>query len=117
MNARVVTLGETMALMTSEQLGPLQHTASLALGIGGAESNVAIGLRRLGVPARWIGKIGDGLNQSINGETPHESVPRKRQSTKRCWLQRLGGGGRRPGLCRLVLRCGCWLAVLGIISA
>jgi 2-dehydro-3-deoxygluconokinase len=28
-------------------------------GIGGSESNVAIGVRRLGVPATWIGRVGD----------------------------------------------------------
>ena len=31
----------------------------MSFGIGGSESNVAIGVRRLGVPATWIGRIGD----------------------------------------------------------
>jgi 2-dehydro-3-deoxygluconokinase len=31
----------------------------MAFGIGGSESNVAIGARRLGVPSTWIGRLGD----------------------------------------------------------
>lgn len=56
---RVVTLGETMALMRTREIGSLRHATELALGIGGAESNVAIGLQRLGVDATWIGRVGD----------------------------------------------------------
>jgi len=55
----VVTFGETMALLSSETHGPLQHSRSLALGIGGAESNVAIALSRLGERVTWIGKVGE----------------------------------------------------------
>ena len=33
----VVTLGETMALMSSTGLGPLQHERTMTLGIGGSE--------------------------------------------------------------------------------
>jgi 2-dehydro-3-deoxygluconokinase len=57
--AGVVTLGETMALLTAEQVGPLRHAKSLRLTIAGAESNLAIGVRRLGVPAAWLGRVGD----------------------------------------------------------
>lgn len=57
--ARVVTLGETMALLTPDRVGALAHVPGMALSVGGAESNVAIGLRRLGVPATWIGRVGD----------------------------------------------------------
>lgn len=55
--AGVLTFGETMASMRS--------TRSIALGdpftvsVAGAESNVAIGLARLGHPVRWVGRIGD----------------------------------------------------------
>ena len=43
MSARVATVGETMALMRSRDIGSLRHISDLVLGIGGAESNVAIG--------------------------------------------------------------------------
>ena len=33
----VVTLGETMALLASTTVGPLQHTRTMTLGIGGSE--------------------------------------------------------------------------------
>jgi 2-dehydro-3-deoxygluconokinase len=55
----VVTFGETMALVSADKQGPLQHSAALSLGIGGAESNVAIALRRLGAEVTWIGKLGE----------------------------------------------------------
>jgi 2-dehydro-3-deoxygluconokinase len=54
-----VTIGETMALLTAERTGPLRHVPSMSVGIGGAESNVATALQRLGVPATWIGRVGD----------------------------------------------------------
>lgn len=55
----VVTLGETMGLIRASEIGSLRHIGSLALGIGGAESNVAVALRRLGVPVAWFGRVGD----------------------------------------------------------
>jgi sugar/nucleoside kinase (ribokinase family) len=33
----LVTLGETMALFTSERVGPLRHAATMRVGIAGAE--------------------------------------------------------------------------------
>jgi 2-dehydro-3-deoxygluconokinase len=56
---RVITAGETMALMVPPGPGRLRHATSLALSIGGAESNVAIGLARLGIPSSWISMLGD----------------------------------------------------------
>ncbi|MGP4086063.1 sugar kinase [Streptomyces sp. KR55] len=55
----VVTVGETMALLAAERTGPLSHVPSMSVGVGGAESNVAIALQRLGVPATWIGRVGE----------------------------------------------------------
>lgn len=72
---RVVTIGETLALMSTEKYGPLQHSPSLSLGVGGAESNVAIGLRRLGVDTTWIGKVGaDSLGDLVLREIGAEGV-------------------------------------------
>ncbi len=56
---RVVTLGETMGLLSNTQPGPLAHASTMQLGIGGSESNVAIGLSRLGVDVIWFGRVGD----------------------------------------------------------
>ena len=71
----VLTLGETMALMSSPEAGPLAHAAMLRLGIGGSESNVAIGLQRLDVQAVWCGRVGDdSLGQLVVREIRAEGV-------------------------------------------
>ena len=56
---RVVTAGETMVLVVPPGPGRLRHAGAVSLSIGGAESNVAIGLSRLGVPAAWAGALGE----------------------------------------------------------
>lgn len=58
---QVVTLGETMGLVSSESTGPLMRGSSMRLSFGGSESNVAIGLRRLGVPSAWVGRVGEDM--------------------------------------------------------
>ena len=55
----VVTIGESMLLAVPPSPGRLRHAASVLLKMGGAESNVAIGLARLGVRAAWMGLLGD----------------------------------------------------------
>ena len=54
----VVTLGETMALVAAPEIGLLRHATSLRLSCGGAESNVAVGVARLGHRVAWIGRVG-----------------------------------------------------------
>ena len=56
---RVVTAGETMVLVVPTAPGRLRHATGVALSIGGAESNVAIGLSRLGVPSSWVSALGE----------------------------------------------------------
>lgn len=58
-DVEVVTAGETMLLGTPAHPGRLRHAASLELKIGGAESNLAIALSRLGVSAGWVSCLGD----------------------------------------------------------
>lgn len=55
----VVTIGETLAVLSGQATGPFRPMASLYLSSAGAESNVAIGLSRLGHRASWIGRLGD----------------------------------------------------------
>lgn len=52
----VVTFGETMAALRAH--GALRLGGSLGLSVAGAESNVAIGLARLGHRVRWAGRVG-----------------------------------------------------------
>jgi 2-dehydro-3-deoxygluconokinase len=55
----LLTLGETLALLRPPGVGALRHAHELQLSVGGAESNVAIGLARLDRRARWVGRVGD----------------------------------------------------------
>jgi 2-dehydro-3-deoxygluconokinase len=55
----LLAVGETMVLLTAAEVGRLRHAGSFTLGVAGAESNVAIGARRLGCPAAWVGRVGD----------------------------------------------------------
>jgi 2-dehydro-3-deoxygluconokinase len=48
-----------MVLVVPSAPGRLRHATNLSLSIGGAESNVAIGLARLGIPASWVSALGD----------------------------------------------------------
>jgi 2-dehydro-3-deoxygluconokinase len=58
-NLDVITAGETMVLGVPQRPGRLRHAGSLELKIGGAESNLAIALSRLGLSAGWVGYLGD----------------------------------------------------------
>jgi 2-dehydro-3-deoxygluconokinase len=58
-NLDVITAGETMVLGVPPRPGRLRHAGSLELKIGGAESNLAIALSRLGLSAGWAGYLGD----------------------------------------------------------
>lgn len=69
----VVTVGETMGLIQAIEPGPLRHARYLSLSVAGAESNVAIGVRRMGHPATWIGRLGrdemgDLVEATLRGE-------------------------------------------------
>src|SRR5919199_2306027 len=55
----VVSLGETMVLLVAEQPGPLREATTFRRHVAGAESNVAIGVVRLGHSAGWISRVGD----------------------------------------------------------
>lgn len=55
----VVTFGESMALFRGDPGEPLRTARRFSRSIAGAESNVAIGLSRLGCSAGWFGRVGD----------------------------------------------------------
>jgi 2-dehydro-3-deoxygluconokinase len=55
----IVTLGESMVLFLAQQSGPLREASTFERHVGGAESNVAIGLCRLQHSAGWISRVGD----------------------------------------------------------
>ncbi|MFC9230041.1 sugar kinase [Streptomyces decoyicus] len=53
----VLTFGETMVALRGS--GPLKLGGTMQVSIAGAESNVAIGLARLGHDVRWAGAVGE----------------------------------------------------------
>ncbi|MFU0831466.1 MAG: PfkB domain-containing protein [Oscillospiraceae bacterium] len=56
---QLLTLGETMVCFTPDSIGPLRYVTNYTARIAGAESNVAIGVQKLGCSSGWIGKLGD----------------------------------------------------------
>lgn len=71
----LATFGESMGLCIARSTGQLQVGSQLQLSFGGAESNVAIGLRRLGIAADWFGRVGeDRIGQMIIGGLRGEGV-------------------------------------------
>ncbi|WP_199245613.1 sugar kinase [Leifsonia sp. AG29] len=71
----VCTLGETLGLVWAEDSVGLETATTARVSIGGAESNVAIGVRRLGLNAHWIGRVGDdSLGRRISRELRAEGV-------------------------------------------
>lgn len=73
--SEVITFGETMALFKADTPGPLPHVSALSLGIGGAESNVAVALRRLGTSVTWVGRVGaDSLGDLVLRELLGEGI-------------------------------------------
>jgi 2-dehydro-3-deoxygluconokinase len=54
----VVTIGESMVLMQPMNEGSLVYAPLFTKSIAGAESNVSIGLSRLGFGVRWISRLG-----------------------------------------------------------
>lgn len=55
----IVTFGETMALFTPDSTGLMRYATTFSRKFGGAESNFAIGLTRLGHQTGWISRVGD----------------------------------------------------------
>ncbi len=75
MTAGLLTLGETMGLVAADGIGTLEYARSFHFGIGGAESNVAIGVARLGGTATWLGRVGpDAAGDLIERRLKAEGV-------------------------------------------
>lgn len=68
-----------MVLGVPANLGRLRHATALELRIGGAESNVAIALSRLGISAGWMSLLGDDeLGQLVLDRVRAEGVDTSR---------------------------------------
>jgi 2-dehydro-3-deoxygluconokinase len=73
--ADVVAVGETMIMMVPEDGNSLSHSNSFATHIGGAESNVAMNLARLGLSVRWASVMSeDPLGKRVAREIAEAGV-------------------------------------------
>jgi sugar/nucleoside kinase (ribokinase family) len=54
----VITFGEAMMLLVADRPGPLEHAEACHKRTAGAETNVAIGLARLGLKVGWASRLG-----------------------------------------------------------
>ncbi|GAB3519684.1 sugar kinase [Arthrobacter monumenti] len=57
-DTEVFCLGESMALVAPVEAEPLEFTESFTLGVGGAESTVALYLAEQGHAAEWVSQVG-----------------------------------------------------------
>ncbi len=55
----VVTLGEAMVLFVPDRIGLLRYAHTFSRYVAGAESNLAVGMARLGHNVGWISRVGD----------------------------------------------------------
>lgn len=62
----VLTIGETMIMVTPTPPAPLVSAREFSLAVGGAESNVALYLQELGHATTWVSRLGnDALGHRI----------------------------------------------------
>jgi sugar/nucleoside kinase (ribokinase family) len=62
----VVTLGEALVLLAASQPGPLAQVKTFTKHTAGAETNVAVGLARLGLRVAWVSSLGqDSLGEYL----------------------------------------------------
>jgi len=62
----ILSFGETMAMFVAEQPGDLAQVSHFEKRIAGADSNVAIGLSRLGFKVAWLSRVGaDSLGRFV----------------------------------------------------
>jgi 2-dehydro-3-deoxygluconokinase len=71
----VIALGETMACFTPAAAGPLRYVPDYRMRIAGAESNLAIGLAKLGHAAAWVSRLGsDEFGRFVRNQIRSEGV-------------------------------------------
>ena len=75
MTCDIYTLGESMGVIQTPTGTLFDGASTCRVGMGGAESNVAIGTARLGLQVMWVGRVGDdSLGRRITKELRGEGV-------------------------------------------
>ena len=71
----VVTFGEMMQMFVADRPGPLEEVRTFHKRTAGAETNVAIGLARLGLRVGWASRLGsDSMGRYLMAEMKREGV-------------------------------------------
>ncbi|MEH7454921.1 sugar kinase [Gottfriedia acidiceleris] len=71
----VITFGEAMAMFIADKPGFLHEMDQFTRELAGAETNVAIGLAKLGLRSGWASKVGnDALGKFIINRLKYENV-------------------------------------------
>jgi dehydrogluconokinase len=71
----VATFGEAMLLLVADQPGPIEHAKAFYKRTAGAETNVAIGLSRLGLKVGWASRLGgDSMGRYLLAEMQKEGI-------------------------------------------
>lgn len=71
----VVTYGEAMALFIADDAGDLATVEKFTRRLAGAETNVSIGLARLGLNVGWVSRVGDdSFGRFVKDQLRRESV-------------------------------------------
>jgi len=71
----VITLGETMVAFAAHEAGPLDAAATFTKIVAGAETNVGVGLARLGLKVAWVSRLGaDSFGAYVRATVEGEGV-------------------------------------------
>jgi 2-dehydro-3-deoxygluconokinase len=77
----VVTFGEAMAMLVADRPGDLAAVEQFVKRMAGAETNVAVGLARLGLQVGWVSRLGqDSFGRFILATLARENVDCSRVS-------------------------------------
>jgi 2-dehydro-3-deoxygluconokinase len=103
MNLDVITFGEALMLLVADRPGPLEGAESFVKRTAGAETNVAIGLARLGLKVGWASRLGtDSMARYLLAALQHEGIDCSHvvcDASQRTGFQlkgRVAGGGDPP---------------------
>lgn len=92
----VVTIGETMVLFEPCENGLIQYAENFKKRLGGAESNFAIGLSKLGHSVLWVSRLGNDpfgryIQSFIRGEGVNVIVHNDEQAPTGVFFKQTGG--------------------------
>lgn len=75
MSLDVVTFGEALAMLVADRPGPLEDVETFVKRTAGAETNVAIGLARLGLKVGWVSRLGtDSMSRFLLRTMAREGI-------------------------------------------